>query len=164
MSHTWNSEHCCEDGIETAYDRLQGDVASLIRNAIDDVIPSEMDADCDDLKRIGTSVAEHVKENLAFAMESIVSDVDDHITSLKDRWEKDRYDCYTWEDMNEKDEEIDELTKTVQELEDKDGEITVDGEQFRFIPESGVFCSHSGRILTLEDAGDMMVNCGNVWY
>jgi len=179
MSYVYGAKNMCDGGIESTVDEIRTAVKDLCKEGFAEVeeIPDiETDEDGEktvsDWNNIPDTVCDHIASNLDEALESVVSDIDEHLQTVKDESRQEGYElgmedacqnCVPYDEFEEMETERDEAVKKVDELEDSQNGIVFQGEEFRWIAERELFVSQIGTVLRLEKEENEMPSICTVW-
>lgn len=164
MTYRYGAENMCDGGID--------DTIDAIRDAVQKLVEKHFEG----MPGVGKLCAEYVIENLDEALESVVQDVDEHITSCVDSAREEGFesgmeaacqDMVPYDEFSDMESERDDLAQKVDDLEEEleaaKTVINVDGLDYTWIPEKGVFVSRIGTVLKVVRTEDNSVSATLAW-
>jgi hypothetical protein len=170
MGSQWNSDHMCDDGINEVIENFQEGIGKIIRAELHKCTTASVSQTAKVLENLfdgWESLWENVVIEIDGRMEEVKDETGDSLIEAGEYVTTEHYDILECEkneieaerdDLLVKAEEIDEKNQEISDLEDKINVISMDGEDYTWIPSRKCMVSKTGRVFTVQEVDDCSVS------
>jgi len=154
----------CDDGIEEVFDDISNTIRNLFSNVIQEIKDKEedtikiVDGKIQNWRWIEKKICNYIVDNLDDECESIVEKIDNRMCEVHGEGQSDGY-CNGYSEAQcefDSSDQIEKLEKRIEELEEQENEIIVDGIEYTWIPEKQRFVSDVGRVYAFQEVDDIV--------